>query len=349
MRKHKRKKEQMCKRDYIICTCMMTFVSGVLFYVVLYKSVYEVTSICSSNIMCWCLFIFVTTGMFLTKGNDRYYINIFVSMILGTGTYTMLMFWYSREYSMVGFITFTLIIIVSMTNSTAVVLVNRKRVSTGRIIKASMLGNRRLSAIILAGLLLFSPLYIFLGRTIIEPKIKGNIQVSESHSGFAEALNESLWNEKNVEDKADAVQMIVDEVCGDLGVDDIPSVKILKMNDYTNAAYNAAKNEIKVNTKLLERMPEDVIESVSHETYHKYQHELATLYESMTKKQQKLALFNEAREYIDEFENYTSGEDDFEKYRNQALEVNARHFARIETDKLLDIIKESRHENFEIK
>ena len=343
MKKHN-KKEQMRKRDYIILSGMFIAVAGVLFFATLYKYVYAVTSTYNINMLMGCLVIFTTTGVLLTKSNDRYYINIFINLILGTGTYTLLMFMYSRQFCIIGFGTFLLIILVTLIHSIAVAVVNRHRVSARRIVKASMLGNRKLSAFILAGLLIFSPIYILSGRVSTEPETAVESAMSETQdlNRLVAAMNDTTWNEKSMKERADAVQTLVCVICGELGVEDYPAVKVEKMNENTYALYREAKNEITVNTKVLNGKPEDIIETVSHETYHKYQHKIVALYNSMDSEAKKLVLFDKAREYYSELGNYVSGEKDFEKYKNQALESDAREFAQQETEKLLNIIKNSR-------
>lgn len=343
MKKHN-KKEQMRKRDYIILSGMFIAVAGVLFFATLYKYVYAVTSTYNINMLMGCLVIFTTTGVLLTKSNDRYYINIFINLILGTGTYTLLMFMYSRQFCIIGFGTFLLIILVTLIHSIAVAVVNRHKVSARRIVKASMLGNRKLSAFILAGLLLFSPIYILSGRISTEPEAAGESAMSETQdlNRLAVAMNDTTWNERSMKERADAVQTLVCVICGELGVEDYPAVKVEKMNENTYALYRETKNEITVNTKVLNGKPEDIIETVSHETYHKYQHKIVALYNSMDSEEKKLVLFDKAREYYSELGNYVSGEKGFEKYKNQALESDAREFAQQETEKLLNIIKNSR-------
>ena len=323
---------------------MFIAVAAVLFFATLYKYVYAVTSVYNINMLVGCLIIFTITGVLLTKSNDRYYINILINLILGTGTYTMLMFMYSRQFFVVGYGAFLLIILVTLIHSIAVAVVNRHRVSAGRIVKASMLGNRKLSAFILACLLLFSPIYVLSGRVSTDPQASGESAVSETQdlNRLAVAMNDTTWNEKSMKERADAVQTLVCVICGELGVEDYPAVKIEKMNDYTYALYREARNEITVNTKVLNGKPEDIIETVSHETYHKYQHKIVALYNSMDSEEKKLVLFDKAREYYSELGNYVSGEKDFEKYKNQALESDAREFAQQETEKLLNIIKNSR-------
>lgn len=343
MKKHN-KKEQMRKRDYIILSCMFVAVADVLFFATLYKYVYAVTSAYNIKMLMGCLVIFTITGVLLTRSNDRYYINILINLILGTGTYTMLMFMYSRQFFVVGYGAFLLIILVTLIHSIAVAVVNRHKVSARRIVKASMLGNRKLSAFILAGLLLFSPIYILSGRISTEPEAAGESAMSETQdlNRLAVAMNDTTWNERSMKERADAVQTLVCVICGELGVEDYPAVKVEKMNENTYALYRETKNEITVNTKVLNGKPEDIIETVSHETYHKYQHKIVALYNSMDSEEKKLVLFDKAREYYSELGNYVSGEKDFEKYKNQALESDAREFAQQETEKLLNIIKNSR-------
>lgn len=343
MKKHN-KKEQMRKRDYIILSCMFVAVADVLFFATLYKYVYAVTSAYNIKMLMGCLVIFTITGVLLTRSNDRYYINILINLILGTGTYTMLMFMYSRQFFVVGYGAFLLIILVTLIHSIAVAVVNRHKVSARRIVKASMLGNRKLSAFILAGLLLFSPIYILSGRISTEPEAAGESAMSETQdlNRLAVAMNDTTWNERSMKERADAVQTLVCVICGELGVEDYPAVKVEKMNENTYALYRETKNEITVNTKVLNGKPEDIIETVSHETYHKYQHKIVALYNSMDSEEKKLVLFDKAREYYSELGNYVSGEKDFKKYKNQALESDAREFAKQEKEKLLNIIENSR-------
>ena len=298
MKKNNRK-EQMRKKEYILFSSMMPIIVSVLFYGTLYKSVYAVTSVYSGRIFLECLTIFTITGVLLTINNDRYYRNIFINLVMGTGTYTLFMFMYSRQFCIIGFGTFFLIILVTLIHSIAVAVVNRHRVSARRIVKESMLGNRKLSAFILAGLLIFSPIYVLSGRVSTEPEALSESAMSETQdlNRLAVVMNDSTWNEKSMKERADAVQKLVCVICGELGVEDYPAVKVEKMNENTYALYREAKNEITVNTKVLNGKPEDIIETVSHETYHKYQNKIVFVYNSIDGEQKSL-LYSIKRENI---------------------------------------------------
>ena len=298
MKKHN-KKEQMRKKDCVILSCMFAAIAGVLFhiYVTLYKHVYVVMNIYNINMLVGCLVIFTITGVLLTRNNDRYYINIFINIILGTGTYTLIMFMYSGQFFVLRYRFILLIILAVLINSIAVAVVNRHRTSVAGIIKTSMLRNRKLSAFLLAGLLL--GLYIISSRGISEFGVSSGSKMSEAQalSRLSVAMDDSTWNEKSMKEKMDAAQMLVGVICGELGIEDYPAVKIEKLNenkpgsydDFTKlGTYNDLRNEITLDTKLMNGEPEDIIETVAHETYHANQNNVVSVYHIMDSKRKSL-------------------------------------------------------------
>lgn len=63
-----------------------------------------------------------------------------------------------------------------------------------------------------------------------------------------------------------------------------------------------------------------------HEVYHVYQHQLIDVYNSVDENYKKLNLLYEASIYAEENENYKNGEEDYDAYRKQKLEVMADNY-----------------------
>lgn len=69
------------------------------------------------------------------------------------------------------------------------------------------------------------------------------------------------------------------------------------------------------------------LEALIHEIYHSYEHRLADVFEKLNREDQKLLLFQEAKQYYNEFINYVIPENDWVEYLEQKCEADAREFA----------------------
>lgn len=116
-----------------------------------------------------------------------------------------------------------------------------------------------------------------------------------------------------------------------LGLPKRLSVKIVKLQDDVIANFSEVESLIRINeTFILDEQTTgcDLIEAISHEVRHAWQHQIASLYQSMTEQQRKLrTIDNFYQIYSEMCEDYKRFEDPEQYYYSAVVEQDARKYA----------------------
>ena len=105
--------------------------------------------------------------------------------------------------------------------------------------------------------------------------------------------------------------------------------------------YNDANSVIYLNEKAVCDLPSDkALVVLLHEVYHVYQHEIVKVYYSAGEEYKNLALLSTAAVYAEEFENYQNGDDDYESYKNQKVEITADMYGRGTSQEYISLIEQ---------
>ena len=165
---------------------------------------------------------------------------------------------------------------------------------------------------------------------------QADVTVAEIEAQYREnclKLEEKIWNALTVQEKLDLLQVICDYECEFvLGCDPVEIYSGLTRGEGVWGAYSNHTKSFIISQKLLKYgNVEDVLDTALHETRHAYQYSLVDMYFSLQPHIQdeykNLLPFQQAQDFAQEIHNYCSGEEDYEEYYNQDLEMDSREWA----------------------
>ena len=131
------------------------------------------------------------------------------------------------------------------------------------------------------------------------------------------------WEQLTIQEQKQAVEKLADYNAEILGVEDKPRIIYYNAEDPCDfGGYSAKQNAIYINEYNMHDAAETA-DTISHEYRHKYQHERAEKLET-----------ERDLEFKDGFDNYIRAEDDYQGYKEQLVEADARAYAQIVKDKI---------------
>lgn len=131
------------------------------------------------------------------------------------------------------------------------------------------------------------------------------------------------WEQLSVQEQKQAVEKLANYNAEILGVEDKPRIIYYNAEDSRDfGGYSAKQNAIYINEYNMHDAAETA-DTISHEYRHKYQHERADKLET-----------ERDLEYRDDFDNYIRAEDDYQGYKEQLVESDARAYAQAVKDKI---------------
>ncbi len=131
------------------------------------------------------------------------------------------------------------------------------------------------------------------------------------------------WEQLSVQEQKQAVEKLANYNAEILGVEDKPRIIYYNAEDPCDfGGYSAKQNAIYINEYNMHDAAETA-DTISHEYRHKYQHERADKLET-----------ERDLEYRDGFDNYIRAEDDYQGYKEQLVESDARAYAQAVKDKI---------------
>lgn len=144
------------------------------------------------------------------------------------------------------------------------------------------------------------------------------------------------WEQLTIQEQKQAVEKLADYNAEILGVEDKPRIIYYNAEDPCDfGGYSAKQNAIYINEYNMHDAAETA-DTISHEYRHKYQHERAEKLET-----------ERDLEFKDGFDNYIRAEDDYQGYKEQLVEADARAYAQIVKDKIYSC-SESSSENINL-
>lgn len=145
------------------------------------------------------------------------------------------------------------------------------------------------------------------------------VNKSELSSDLKESLenfNQEKWEQMSPEEKKESITELRDSVANELGLQNKPDVIFYNVQDATDfGGYSAKENAIYINEYNMGDAHETA-DTIAHESRHCWQHERA----ENPQNEQDLA-------FRKNFENYVSPSDDYQEYKNQPVEIDARQYA----------------------
>lgn len=147
-----------------------------------------------------------------------------------------------------------------------------------------------------------------------------------------------LWESYSPQEKITELQYLCDYEAQKLG---IPSVKIStkKLNSYVLGSHISESEEIIIDLEHLEDdTSENVVSTCLHEIYHSYQAYVVKNID-WDSELAKSEFCREAALWKDNLSNYTSGLWDYDTYKKQPLEIDAKNFAEKECEEIFSNVE----------
>lgn len=156
-----------------------------------------------------------------------------------------------------------------------------------------------------------------------------------------------IWDELNVSEKERVIRSIALIEKEELGISNDVEITVSteKMSDYTCGYYINSSKEISINYKYLnEGNIEDVLQTIIHEMHHAFVHYTVESIDYESELVQDNYYFIQAREWKENTENYISSSTNYDEYRNQPIEKDARAYAEERVKYYLEYIEENKED-----
>ena len=160
------------------------------------------------------------------------------------------------------------------------------------------------------------------------------IEYMEQFSG----LSEAEWQNLNCGEKITILQKLVNLETTCLNINPV-KIASRRLNMSALGEYANEGSLIYIDYKFLATAKADeCIRVICHEVRHAYQFYVVEMLDWDNEQVQRGYFYREARRWKNEMENYASGDDDFDKYYQQAMEVDARDYAVKASEFYMDYI-----------
>ena len=150
------------------------------------------------------------------------------------------------------------------------------------------------------------------------------------------------WDKLNVAEKERVIRSIALIEKEELGISDNLEIIVSteKMSDYTCGYYIDSSKEIFINYKYLnEGKLEDVLQTILHEMHHAFVHYTVENIDYDSELVQENYYYKQAREWKENTENYISSNTNYDEYRNQPIEADARAYAEERVEYYLEYVE----------
>ena len=180
-------------------------------------------------------------------------------------------------------------------------------------------------------------------RSLIQTRFAGE-QQEQTIAGNIETLTrlqEEEWKILTDEEKMDVLQTVTNIEGRYLGIPNKLTVEAKEPLDTTLARYLDETHTLYINEDFLSGGPaKEVLTACCHEVYHAYQHRIVDAYHHADEREKDLQIYRKALLYSKEFENYTSGTENYFTYYTQQCEIDARSYAASAADDYMERIAE---------
>ena len=141
-------------------------------------------------------------------------------------------------------------------------------------------------------------------------------------------LQPEVWQDLTTAQRIDTMQTICNIEVYYLGLPCAVTVSGANLPENTLGSYDDSSRAISISIEHLENDPvEEVLDTLLHEIYHCYEHRLAEVYTSADPELQRLRLFRDAADYVNEVAQPVDPEEDYSAYAAQAMETDSRAYA----------------------
>lgn len=310
--------------EYIIECVVWGLISMIWYKNILFRCL-ENHSYTESRIFLWGLIaLSIVLCRFFAFKKKRTYWTLIVALVLPYGMYTILSY-----HSTLGHMITNVLLLASVISLLFAILIlarkvknpaKKKQVIRLRLYRCFM----RTSSVFAVGMLVIMlPMFLHgaFGTALFKSNVHAtaeNMKQEQTISNNIETilkLQESEWIKLSTQEKLDVIQTVANIEAHYLGLSNELNVGVANLPEYTLAAYSDPTHTVYINLTHLENdRAQYVLDSCCHEAYHAYQHRLVDAYNSAPESTKSLRVYKKAALYVDEFNNYVDGYEDFCSY-----------------------------------
>ncbi len=155
-----------------------------------------------------------------------------------------------------------------------------------------------------------------------EDEFEFHISLGEEIMQTLSTFNGDKWNDLSVEEREKLIDKLVEGICDELGIDDIPFVAYYEADEFDCGFYDYSDNSVSINELFLDN-PREIVEILAHEMRHAYQHQRADIGET----QEDLIYQCNLDNYIKPIELPDKSYIMFFDYQDQYVEAEARAYS----------------------
>lgn len=145
-------------------------------------------------------------------------------------------------------------------------------------------------------------------------------------------LSNDKWSNLSYEDKMDTLQTVVNIEATYLTISPI-TLKSTKLEDNTVGQYSYDENIIYIDSEFIAISEStDALDTICHECRHAYQHSVVDMLDWSQDSVNSHYYYRSAQQWKLEFNDYQSGQFDYDTYYQQSIEVDARVYAERSVD-----------------
>ena len=152
-------------------------------------------------------------------------------------------------------------------------------------------------------------------------------------------LRQEVWETLSLDQKINALDVVVKIESRYWGIPYEINITVEGLSTGISGAYSNSKHLIYLDKDYLSSASaKSILDTIAHEMHHCYQYCLVELYEKTDELYVNLIIFNDAKKYEENFNNYQSGKEDIRAYWLRPVEKSARKFARDAVDEYYEKI-----------
>ena len=285
------------------------------------------------------ILIYSVLGIVFEFDKARTNLNVFFNLVAGFGLYTVFAYLPIKRKMILTFLIMSGIIALIYSS-----LILFRRIKNKE--KYNLILKRRLLAVLgrtriilctsLSCLILVIGVHAFAGTlvksSVTPTKWDDEGETIEKNITMLVLLDEDKWYSLSLDHKLSVLQTVANIERCSLRIPHELNVKAENLDGDLQGYYSDGEHKVVVNMdSLLYDPPYDLVNAVAHESYHSLEYRLIDAYNEASDDLKSLGIYEDAKTYKEEFDNYDDGEEDFLWYYCQQCEEDARDHAEYAT------------------
>lgn len=342
------KNNALSKKKYLTENILFALLLAFCFRATLFKNIPSL-SYTTSNVVFGIIFIsLLSINILATWNKRRSFFNVYCNTSIALGVYIFVSYiyihpilWVVIAICFILSIAYSLLILTQQIKSRR----NRKKILFNRLVHCAF-GSRTIFGLGFILIILIVSATLLFSGSLISSDAKAESSI-DSHSWTIEENIESVnnlqpgtWKKLSAKEKASTLQVIANIEASHLGLSHELTVILNTLSEGTIACYSDVTHIIIINVNCFEEFSsQKILNALCHEAYHAYQHNLCNAYDSISDSHKNLLAFRIIEDYKKEFNDYTSGQDDYLTYYTQTCEIEARQYAASATKYYFDYME----------